>query len=253
MSVVSVVPSRPFALDPAVPYRELRRPDLPDSLRALALDCFAAQRAAGAEHHEKKNAGATPVPGNAATGPNFPDAVSDATLERILADGRSIGGIVTHRELATAVPFNVRYTADVVFDPEVAARRRRLELELTRWIRTLFPAGLRLVLSPAGHWWYPPGTYFGWHTNQGYPGWRLYLTHAEEPGRSYFRYRDPQQGTIETSVDTSWDMRLFEIGEQRHLWHAIYSETHRFSVGWYVRPWSMRTAAKAHAKRILGR
>lgn len=241
---------RPFALDGSVPYRELRAPDLPEALRALALECFAAQRAAG---HEQPAVAATPPGGDARASQAFPHAVSDAALEQVLATGQSIGGIVTHRELATAVPFNARNTADVLWSKTVAAQRRRLDAAVRQWIGSMFAGGPHLVLSPAGHWWYPPGTYFGWHTNHGYPGWRFYLSHAEQEGRSFFRYRDPLSGAVVTSPDSHWDLRLFDISAERDFWHAIYSETHRFSIGWYVRPWSPRVAAKAFVKSMLGR
>jgi hypothetical protein len=231
-----------FSFDQRTPYRELREPPLPDALRALALDCFAAQRRALAT---------SPEPTAAATPDS--DAVSGAALGRLLASGETAGGIVTRRELATAIPFNARHTRDAVRSSEVAARRRRLDDALGRWLTSLFDAGRPPILSAAGQWWYPPGTYFGWHTNQGYPGWRLYLSYAEEPGRSFFRYRDPVGGEIVTSADGRWDLRFFEVSAERLFWHAIASDTHRFSVGWMVRPWSLRNAARAGVARLRAR
>lgn len=115
---------------------------------------------------------------------------------------------------------------------------------------SLFDAGRTPILFAAGQWWYPPGTYFGWHTNQSYPGWRLYLSYADEPGRSFFRYRDPVSGAVVTSADGRWDLRFFEVSAERLFWHAIASDTHRFSVGWMVRPWSLRNAARAGVARL---
>jgi len=100
----------PFSFDPRTPYRELREPPLPDALRALALECFAAQRRALATSHATA---AAATPGS--------DAVSEPALERILASGETVGGIVTRRELATAIPFNARHTRDAVRSREVAA------------------------------------------------------------------------------------------------------------------------------------
>ncbi len=76
----------------------------------------------------------------------------------------------------------------------------------------------------------------GWHTNERTPGWRLYLTVADEPGRSIFRYRDPASGRITTVADARWNARLFRITAAPPLWHAIYSETHRFSIGYKLTP-----------------
>jgi hypothetical protein len=234
----------PFSLDPRVPYRELRDPPLPDSLRALALDCFAAQRAA------LDGRIVSPVPPvSAAPGPAR-EAVSERALAEILASGREIGGIVTRREIATAVPFNARAANDVVWSRAVAARRRRVDAALARWVGALFDGAAGPVLLRAGQWWYPPGTSFGWHTNHAYPGWRLYLSHAEEEGASFFRYRHPLSGAVVTSPDGLWDLRLFEVSAERPLWHAIYSDTHRFSLGWFVRPWSIGTAVAARVKQL---
>ena len=72
----------------------------------------------------------------------------------------------------------------------------------------------------------------GWHTNNRAPGWRVYLTYAEQPGKSFFRYRDPGTGHIVTSTDGGWDMRLFRVSPEAPLWHSVYTETHRFSFGY---------------------
>ena len=74
----------------------------------------------------------------------------------------------------------------------------------------------------------------GWHTNNDAPGWRFYITFTDEPGKSYFRYRDPETGTIHTSFDQEWDFRLFSIAPQRDFWHTIYSDSNRFSMGFII-------------------
>jgi len=258
-----------LALDPAVPYREMRDPPLPAAVRTLALATFAAQReAAGAAPAGAGDVVTAPGAASWMPSPIAPSsvtaagdvlaareavtgAVSEAALASALAAGDAVGGIVAQRDLATALPFNARHTRGAVRSEEVARRRRELDDAFARWLPAAFGAGVRLVVRPAGQWWYPPGTYFGWHTNRAYPGWRLYLSHAEEPGRSFFRYRDPRDGRVVTSLDGVWDLRLFEIGRERHLWHAIYSETQRFSIGWMVQPWSPGAAARVALSRLL--
>lgn len=242
--------TQPFAFDPTIPYRELREPVLPPALRELALACFAAQRRAA--ESSGTSAQAARGTGNDAVA-DEPDAVSPDALERLLASGRRVGGIVTERDAATAIPFNARLARDVVRSREVAVHRRRLDAALARWAGTLFATARPPVLLGAGQWWYPPGTWFGWHTNEAYPGWRLYLSHAEVPGRSFFRYRDPASRAVTTSSDAGWDLRFFEVSAERPFWHAIASDTHRFSVGWHVRPWSLRDAAAARVKHLFGR
>jgi hypothetical protein len=226
-------------LDPAVRYRELRSPPLDAGLRALAERCFAAQRAAVGRR------------GEAARGDDARarDAVSDERLEAILASGRRIGGILDQRDVATGVPFNVPNVADAVWSKDVVHLRRRLDAALAPWVGSLFE-GTRPVLFPAGHWWYPAGTYLGWHTNERFPGWRLYLSHATEPGRSVFRHRDPDSGLVATSPDERWDLRLFLVTAERPLWHAVYAGADRFSVGWIVRPWSVYQAALHAGRRV---
>lgn len=229
---------RPLRLDPSLPYRELRDPPLDEPLRALARACFDAQRAVAAGRARAGD-------GRAA------HAVSAAALDEILSSGRRVAGIASERDIATAVPFNVRNVDDVVRSRAIATERRRLDRELGRWLAALFEAPAPPVLFPAGHWWYPPGTYLGWHTNERFPGWRLYLSHAEEPDASFFRYRDPRSGEVVTSPDGAWDLRLFEVAHERRLWHAVASDTHRYSIGWIVKPWSLRDAASLAVKRAL--
>jgi len=176
--------------------------------------------------------------------------VSDEKLAALLRAGRRVGGVADQREVATAVPFNVRHVDDVIWSGEIVRLRRRLDAMLAPWLRSLFDASSRPVLFPAGHWWYPAGTYLGWHTNERFPGWRLYLSHATEPGRSFFRHRDPDTGEIATSLDESWDLRLFEVTAERPLWHAVYAGADRYSIGWIVRPWSPFQAALHAGRRV---
>jgi hypothetical protein len=60
---------------------------------------------------------------------------------------------------------------------------------------------------------------------------KLYVSCAEEPSKSFFRYRDPDTHEIITSPDKEWNVRLFALRADKLLWHAIYSETNRFSLG----------------------
>jgi hypothetical protein len=80
--------------------------------------------------------------------------------------------------------------------------------------------------------WYPSNGYMGWHTNSKAKGWRLYCSHAREDNKSFFRYQDPKSGEIITSWDKKgWKFRLFLINEI-DLWHCVYSETDRISLGY---------------------
>ena len=91
------------------------------------------------------------------------------------------------------------------------------------------PEGTAWDLS--GHLWYRTGSVLGWHTNTRVPGWRAYLTWVAEPGRSFFRHRDPATGEIVTSEDSGLDLRVFRISDTEPLWHCVWAGTDRHSVG----------------------
>jgi hypothetical protein len=85
------------------------------------------------------------------------------------------------------------------------------------------------------------------------PGWRIYVNYAEQEGRSFFRYRDPDTGRIITLNDKPWNIRIFKISHDKPLWHAVYSETNRFSMGYMVIRESYYTRALNKVKRLIGK
>lgn len=162
--------------------------------------------------------------------------VSPGALDELLSKGLDVHGISTDRDITNALPLNATHIENAVLGRRVVALRHKLD----RRVRHLLEArlGRRLYVINSGQFWYPPGSFMGWHTNQRAPGWRLYLTVASSPGKSFFRYRDPESGTIKTSWDRGFDVRLFRVGDEQPLWHSVYSETDRFSFGFLIRPWS---------------
>lgn len=86
---------------------------------------------------------------------------------------------------------------------------------------------------PSGLYYYPMGGYCGWHTNSDSPGLRVYLTWAEEGGKSFFRYLDNETGKIVTKYDTKgWSINTFEATSgDKPLWHCVSSDTNRVSIG----------------------
>jgi hypothetical protein len=140
-----------------------------------------------------------------------------------------------------------------VRDDRVAELRRQLDLAMTGMLRRLLGHAWNLEARRSGHFWYPPGSHMAWHTNNKAPGWRVYLTYAAEPGRSFFRYRDPRTGEIITTMDNQWDLRLFRVDPAHSLWHAVYSETDRFSFGYAVVVKPFLRAALGHVKSKLPR
>ena len=121
-------------------------------------------------------------------------------------------------------------------EPSLVRLRQDVDRLVSARLKRMFRAGHTLDVANSGHFWYPPGGYMSWHTNLRTPGWRLYINHVDEPGKSFFRYRNPDTGEIITAMDRTWNFRLFKITSSRPLWHAIYSDTNRFSVGYKVTP-----------------
>lgn len=153
-----------------------------------------------------------------------------------LAAARAGGGrsdLRTDPELSNCLVFHTSGLPGSVDDPGVVELREVADALIRDRLRELVGVA-RLELRASGHFWYPPGSYMGWHTNARVPGWRAYVTYAEEPARSFFRFVDPQSGAVHTSWDDGWDLRIFRVEPDRPFWHAVYSGTDRFSFGYHV-------------------
>lgn len=177
--------------------------------------------------------------------------VSPDALEQILASGTDIHGIASNHSISNVISFNADHIRDSVNNRHVVQLRKDIDELVFSRLRETFDEGSKLSFVCSGHFWYPPGGYMGWHTNSGAPGWRVYLTHTSEPKKSFFRYRDPSDGKIVTSYDASWDVRLFRIQPNVPLWHAVYSETDRFSLGYVIFPRRPLRALAARIKSFL--
>ncbi len=162
------------------------------------------------------------------------EKVSDEALGEILKKGGDINGIRTEKEISNVVVFNDKRYENAALDQEVSAARKKVDHLIGQKMKALFVEGNKLEIRSSGFFLYPPQGYMGWHTNWQNPGWRLYVNYAEEPGKSFFRYRDPDSGEIVTSVDRELNFRLFRAIAQKPFWHAVYSETYRYSLGYKV-------------------
>jgi len=222
-----------FDLDPAL---------IDASLRVLILECIALQRDAASAAYDAYRAH-----------PGAADEVSPGRLAALLARSKDVHGIATDRSLSNAITFSAKRIADTVTSIEVEHQRKRIDGHVQRLARRLFARESGITLSPSGHLWYPPGGWMGWHTNSRAPGWRLYISYAELPGLSFFRYREPGSGEIVTLTDAEWNLRLFRIHHERPLWHAVYSDTHRFSLGYLVTRRSARSRFLGRVRRALRR
>ncbi len=159
--------------------------------------------------------------------------VSLQALEEILKSKKDINGIRSEREISNVIVFNdIRYK-DGVFANEVAAARKKVDPIMRQKMKELFGED-RLEIQSSGFFLYPPEGYMGWHTNWQNPGWRLYVSYAEEPGKSFFRYRDPATDEIITSHDKEINFRLFKASKDHLFWHSVYSQTYRYSLGYKI-------------------
>ena len=124
--------------------------------------------------------------------------------------------------------------SDAIQDSRVKQLRAAVDQRVAVKVNQTLASPTRLEVSNSAQFWYPAGAYMSWHTNSGAPGWRMYITHVDEPGKSFFRYRDADSGKIITSWDNTWNVRLFEIRADKPFWHAVYSATNRFSFGYVI-------------------
>lgn len=163
-----------------------------------------------------------------------PDAVrnvSPEALEALLASGVAPSDSVTDPQITDYILFHTTST-HALFLEDIVSLRETLDGLIARRLRELFPRRKSLAPIISGQFLYPPGSHLGWHTNARVPGWRLYVVHVEDPGRSFFRYRDTATGEIVTAWDEGWNIRLVNFDDRDPFWHAVYSDTFRFSFGY---------------------
>ena len=91
----------------------------------------------------------------------------------------------------------------------------------------------------------PPGGFFLWHTNRydnNVVPYRLYIISVDRDGESAFKYQLPN-GENHDVMDFHGAVRLFKntfndprTKEEKYLWHTVYSQAHRQSIGFEIRP-----------------
>ena len=183
-------------------------------LKNLIIKCTALQKKVGEAHFKPE--------------PQSLNRVSPETLQKITDD---VSDLRTEQELTNCLVFNTDKLPGTVLNDEIIALRKQIDVIIIEKLKKLHPGSDPIC---SGHFWYPPQSFMGWHTNSRKPGRRFYLNYAEEPGKSFFRYKDPQTGEIVTAWDDVWNERQFHIQKDPLFWHAIYSNTNRFSFGYLV-------------------
>jgi hypothetical protein len=183
---------------------------------------------------EQKRAAATYLETAYEPDPNAAAAVSAEALDELLLRGCDVNSASWDAGDANVISFHDPKHQRSVIDEHISGLREQISHMVIDRLRRAFNLGVGWRVEVGGHFLYPPGGYMGWHTNSGAPCWRIYITHAEEPSRSFFRYRDPRSTEIVTSYDGDFDVRMFLIAPKQPLWHAIYSETNRYSIGFRI-------------------
>lgn len=197
-----------------------------EDIRANVLKCVALQ----------KQAASSVIRDQYRPHPAAKEFVSKRSLEKIQLEGKAVNKVSKDAESSNLIAFRHKQSGKhPIFDNEVIQAREQLKEAVSKSILLLCGGNKNFNLFMSGHFWYPPGGFMAWHTNNDKPGWRVYLSYAEEEGRSFFRYRDPSNGSITTSYDTGFDLRMFLVSRQRPFWHAVYSKTNRFSFGFSLR------------------
>lgn len=178
-------------------------------------------------------------------------ATSENALQQILSVGDNVHGISKQPEISNVIAFNTNNVSDAVNSDNINRMRESVDALVDAKFRETFAIKNSSGMRCSGHFWYPPGGYMGWHTNSESPGWRLYISHTDEAEKSYFRYRHPETEQIITTMDNEWDVRLFYVSNDRPLWHTVYSDTNRFSLGYRLVPQHKLKSLIRKTKRIL--
>lgn len=91
-----------------------------------------------------------------------------------------------------------------------------------------------LKLEPRGNFYYPKKSFREWHTNRFHiPGWRIYFISCKEDNKSFFNYIDPKTDKLHHVPDRNEYANIFKVSNkpEKVVWHSIFSNTDRFSLG----------------------
>ncbi|MES2625359.1 MAG: hypothetical protein V4628_08780 [Pseudomonadota bacterium] len=228
-----------IALD-AFGLYDLRTDFIDDELKQLVIRCIDEQKKAAQLKYQKF------VPDQ-----NALAELSHEKLQGLLGAKQDIHGIATNRSISNVITFGEAKFDDSIIDQSVETTRKIVDARLSEKLQDIFAYDDKLSIVPSGHFWYPAGAYMGWHTNSRVPGWRIYINYAEENGKSFFRYKHHLTGEIVTLWDEQWNMRVFRVTATEPLWHCVYSNTNRFSLGYMVKIPTQRTGVISKLKKMF--
>ena len=97
-----------------------------------------------------------------------------------------------------------------------------------------------LGVEARGNFYYPKGAFREWHTNaKNISGYRMYFI-AKNEGNSWFNYINPETNQVVNLPDKNEYANIFYVHNYENwdkvIWHSIYSETDRFSLGFNFSP-----------------
>jgi hypothetical protein len=196
---------------------------IPESLKQKALKCMKLQKQVAQQQHDYQ-------PCDTAL-----EQVSEAALTQILAANIDVHGISTQREISNVICFGASNIDDAIHHDLIRTLRQEVDREISACISEIFAQSNAAKLVSSGHFWYPEQSFMGWHTNSQSPGWRIYINYAEQENQSFFRFQDHSSGEIRTLWDHEWNLRVFRITQGQPLWHCVYSNTNRFSLGYMLK------------------
>ena len=108
------------------------------------------------------------------------------------------------------------------------------------WDKSQMKEMLDLGMEARGNFYYPKGAYREWHTNAYHVnGYRMYFI-ATGKGGSYFNYINPESNQVVNLKDANEYANIFYVygtdNWDKMIWHSIYSNTDRFSLGFNIHP-----------------
>ncbi len=142
-------------------------------------------------------------------------------------------GESTREEMLAAVDSTKLPTQDVDKAANAFYHKVTVPVELLRSITLRLSEMFKhcsIILS--GHFEYPENGYMGWHTNSSAEGLRLYAAYAT--GQSGFRYVDGAGRVVDSTDLPGWNFRLFSIRPDAPLWHSVWAESPRLSIGFRI-------------------
>lgn len=151
---------------------------------------------------------------------------------------------------AKRFPIQVEGEIDPQFKPRLGCLSRNVPRTLEDYARQQIEAlmhrlgltnKLERLSDSRGFSYMNPWGCMEYHTNRNHMiGWRLYLHHLPKGEGSFFAYRHPYDGSYRRIPDSNLACNMFRLRDGKKgsplLWHAIYSNTHRFSWGIYIPP-----------------